>query len=134
MFHKSLIKAYICATLILIVCLLPGGALPKLKVEIISLDKFVHLVMYIPMMWTLAYGFKWQIKYPSLQHKYLFYAFILSCFYGAFIELLQWSLTPDRAAELFDFFADVAGAALGLLTYMWGERLIRFWNRLFRLH
>lgn len=132
MFHKSLTKAYICATLILIVCLLPGGALPNLHVEMVSFDKLVHLVMYIPMTWTLAYGFQLQTRLPSFQHKSLLYAFLISCFYGAFIELLQWSLTPDRVAELYDFFADAAGAAIGILTLKYGIKLIVFWNKSFQ--
>lgn len=133
MFHKALTKAYICSVLILIACLMPGSSFPTVDVQWVSFDKFVHLVMYVALMWTLAYGFKYQTKYPQLQQMHLFYGLLISCVYGALIELLQWALTPDRAAELWDFVADAVGATLGLVTYAWGERLIRFWNRLFRV-
>lgn len=134
MFHKHLTKAYICSALILIVCLLPGSSFPTVDVQWVSLDKLVHLIMYVALAWTLAYGFKWQTTYPHLHQRFLLYAFLISCLYGAFIELLQFALTPDRAAELFDFVADAVGAALGLATYTWGESLIRFWNQLFKLN
>lgn len=131
MFHKSLLKAYIVLFLILVVCLLPGSSLPTVGVEWVSLDKFVHLVMYIPLVWTLAYGFRYQSIYPKLKQRRLFFAFIVACVYGALVELLQFALTPDRAAELYDFFADAAGAAIGVLTVKLGEYLIDLWNRIF---
>lgn len=132
MFHKSLLKAYIVTVLILIVCLLPGSSLPTVKVDWVSLDKLVHLIMYIPLTWTLAYGFKAQNKYPKLRERRLVYAFIIAIIYGALVELLQFAITPDRAAELYDFFADAAGAALAVLTVKIGDYLIILWDRIFK--
>ena len=86
--------------------------------------------MYIPLTWLLAYGFREQTKHASLKKSYLLYAFIIACVYGAFIELLQFSITPDRAAELYDFFADALGAAIAIWTINVGMRLILFWNTL----
>lgn len=130
MFHRSLFKAYIVSFLILVVCLLPGSTFPSTGVEWVSLDKVIHLIMYVPLAWTLAYGFRLQSRYAKWQEKALLYTFILASVYGALVELLQFALTPDRAAELWDFVADVAGVVLGLLTYRIGERLILFWNRI----
>lgn len=126
--HKPLINAYICAILILVVCLLPGSSLPKVSENWLPLDKLVHIIMYVPMTWTLAYGFKCQTKWNNGAQRFLLYAFIVSCVYGALIELLQFALTPDRACELFDFFADALGAAIGVFSYNLGERLINIWN------
>lgn len=133
MFHRPLIKAYICALLILIVCLLPSSSLPSVKVDWVSLDKLVHLIMYLPLTWLLAFGFKNQNTFPQLKQRHLLYAFIVSCVYGALIELLQFAITPDRAAELYDFFADVLGAGIGVITYRLGEWLIKMWDRLFKI-
>ncbi len=134
MFHRSLYKAYSVAFIILFLCLLPGGSLPKVGVSIVSFDKWVHLMMYIPLAWTLAYGFKKQKRYPKLALNALWWVFLVASFYGAFIELLQFSLTPDRCAELFDIIADIAGVGFGILTHKLGIRLIvrwnEFWNKL----
>lgn len=132
MFHRFLTKSYIVSFLILVVCLLPGSSLPTVKVDWVSFDKLVHLLMYVPLTWTLAYGFKLQTRFPHLQSKHLIYAFVIACVYGAFIELLQFVITPDRAAELYDFFADAVGAGIGVMTATLGMKLIFFWNRFFQ--
>ena len=133
MFHRPLIKAYICAALILLVCLMPGSSLPGVNVEWLALDKLVHFIMYVPLTWLLAFGFKNQTRYPQLKKRYLMYAFITSCIYGALIELLQFAIAPDRAAELYDFFADALGSAIGIFSFRFGEWLINQWDRIFRL-
>lgn len=132
MFHKSLIKAYICAGIILVICLMPGSSLPSVDVEWMFSDKLVHFLMYIPMVWTLAFGFKLQTKHPKLQTQYLLWSCVIAVAYGILIEFLQFALTPDRAAELYDMFADAGGALFGVLTYRVGEKLILFWNRIFK--
>ena len=133
MFHKYMSKAYIVAFIILVVCLLPGSALPSPEIDWVSFDKFVHLVMYVPLAWTIFYGFNNQSKYSISKRKSLMFTFVIALFYGALIELLQFAITPDRAAELWDFVADVVGVVLGLLTLKIGERLILFWNKIFRI-
>lgn len=130
--HGPLINAYICVVLILIVCLLPGSSFPSVTVNWISFDKLVHVIMYLALSWTLSFGFKRQNTLTRIQSRFLLWTFIISCVYGALIELLQFALTPDRACELYDFFADALGAGLGLMTFKLGERLILFWNRLFK--
>lgn len=132
MFNCSLVKAYAVAALILILCLMPSSSLPSVSVDWLSLDKVVHLIMYVPLAWTLVYGFKLQKRFPLLQRYAFVFGFIFSSLYGAFIEMLQMTITPDRSAEFFDFVADVAGAALGLLTYTWGAKLIDVWSNFWK--
>ena len=126
-------KAYIVTFMILVVCLLPGSALPSPEINWVSFDKFVHLVMYVSLAWTMFYGFSMQSEYVISRGKALVFTFIIASLYGALIELLQFAITPDRAAELWDFVADVVGVMLGLLTYRIGECLIIFWNKIFRI-
>ncbi len=132
MFHRALLKSYIIAAIIIVLCLLPGQTFPKVEQPIIGLDKLVHILMYVPLAWTMVFGFKLQKRHPKLTEKAFLYTFVIASAYGAFIELLQFALTPDRAAELWDFVADVAGVLLGLLTYKIGEKLILFWNKIFK--
>lgn len=128
----NFVKAYICAFLILLVCLLPGSSLPTVGGDWVSFDKLVHFIMYVPMTWTLIYGFSFKTSTEPLPRRYLLISFIIACVYGAFIELLQFALTPDRFAELYDFFADMGGAAIGVLTYTIGLKLIHVWNSMMR--
>lgn len=132
MFHRSLINAYLVALLILVLCLLPGKSFPKVEQPILGLDKMIHLVMYVPLAWTLVFGFKFQHRYPKLQRKALLYAFVIASVYGGAVELLQRFLSPDRFAEWLDLVADMLGVLLGLLSYRWGEKLILWWNKLWR--
>ncbi len=129
MFHKALFKAYVCAFLILVACLLPSRSLPEDKTFWPGSDKLVHVLMYVTLAWTLAYGFKLQTLYHVLQKWRLFWAFGIAGLYGGLVELLQFALTADRAAEFHDLVANAAGAILGILTIKVGECLILFWNK-----
>lgn len=131
MFHRSLLKSYLVALLILVLCLLPGQSFPKVNAPVIALDKLIHLIMYIPLAWTLLYGFKTQNRYEGLQRKAVMYALLVASVYGGIVELLQLFVSSDRFAEWLDLVADIAGVLLGILTYRWGEKLILWWNRLF---
>lgn len=130
MFHRALLKSYIIAAIIIVLCLLPGQTFPKVEQSIIGLDKLVHILMYIPFAWTLVFGFKLQNRFSSLQQNAFLIALAIVVFLGVFTELLQKLLTPDRFAEYLDVVADIVGGLLGLLTYRWGERLILFWNKI----
>ncbi len=74
-------------------------------------DKIVHAMAFMGL------GFIGGVAYPA---RILVLAFFLVLL-GAAIEVAQ-GFTPDRSPELFDFFADVVGIALGFITYCLSER------------
>lgn len=132
MFHRALLKSYFISAVIIILCLLPGQTFPKVDQPIIGLDKLIHILMYIPMAWTLVYGFKLQQDFEKLKRHAFKYALVIVILLGGFTEVLQKLITPDRYAEYLDVVADIVGGAIGLLTYRWGEKLILWWNSIWR--
>ena len=132
MFHKLLLKSYLCATLIMVVCMMPGSSLPHVTTSWVPFDKLIHFIMYVPLTWLLAFAFKEQDSYPLLKRKPFLFAFVISSFYGGFIEVLQHTVTADRAADVYDLLADALGAVFAIFTYSVGEVLIKFWNKIFR--
>ncbi len=129
--HRPLINAYICAILILVACMLPGSDIPKVEIKLIHTDKIVHFLMYVTLVWTLAFGFQNQKSNSTFNKNHIVLSFIIACTFGALIEFLQYALTTDRACEFLDLLADTLGAITGLLTYKLGKRLILFWNSIF---
>jgi len=130
MFHRSLFKTYLLAFIILVLCLLPSSSLPKVEQDSFAFDKLVHFLMYVPLAWTMVFGFKLQTRFPALKRRALVATIFIASFYGSVVELLQLLLTPDRYADWFDLLADVLGVLGGIASYKFGRRLILWWNKL----
>lgn len=88
---------------------IPSGAIPQPKVW----DKLLHFAAYGGLTFLLA----WPVAIrsgPSLG-TYVYLLVIAGC-YGAVDELGQ-ILVPGRAADIWDWVADMAGAVAGLAAY-----------------
>lgn len=95
--------------------LMPAEYIPE--TDVFSNDKLMHF---------LAFGCFTGITWFFLHHKGLrgkklyLSAFFIGVGTGLSIELLQALLPVNRAAEWFDFLADVAGSAVAcLVLYIW---------------
>ena len=103
--------------MIMIVCGIPGSALPKNPILIIPhLDKFVHAFLYFPLAVILG------AEFDLAKKKYLVWAgpvftLMIIAFYGGMIEILQGTLFVNRSADIFDFLSDVIGGLAGLAVY-----------------
>ena len=88
-----------------------GGSLitvPPIKVAIPSLDKAIHILLYIPL------GFLLSI--PKISSRFMLSFFIplgVGSFYGGILELLQ-HFVPSRTASLYDEIANIIGVGIGL--------------------
>ncbi len=129
MFHRLMSKAYLVAFTIMVVCLMPSTTIPSPEISWEYMDKLVHVIIYIPLAWTLYYGFKYQNRFFLLKENTFLFALIIASLYGALMEFLQFVLTQDRAAEFLDIIADMVGVLIGLLTSKVGVALILFWNK-----
>ena len=107
------------ALTILILCNLPKSAAGNAADFFFpGFDKLVHLAMFFKFNSLLILGEIYRQKNFELKASTLFQLFLLSLFYGAFIEFLQDQVFTYRAAEYWDWIADAAGALLSLAFYV----------------
>lgn len=117
MIRKLFITSLIWALLIMIVCAIPGGSLPKNQLfNIPNLDKIVHACLYFPLAFFLGAEFDLSKKriLPLLGPLI---TMLIVAFYGGLIEFLQETIFINRSAEIMDFLADVIGGLAGLTIY-----------------
>lgn len=83
----------------------------------VGVDKLVHLGLFTVLGWLL-----WRSLRTRLDaRRAALLAVVLASLYGGVTEIVQ-GLATDRAAELGDFGADTAGAALGAWVMVRGVR------------
>ena len=117
MIRKLFIISFIWALLIMIVCAIPGGSLPKVSgFNIPHFDKMVHAFLYIPLTFFLGAEFDLS-KRTYLRIGGPFITMLIIAAYGGLIEILQGTIFINRSADIADFLADVAGGLFGLTLY-----------------
>lgn len=95
-------------------CLTPGKALPAWQwADLLSVDKFVHMLMFGVLTWLLARGLR-DRNPPSLSSTtILLIAAAGSCAYGALMEALQEVPALGRTGDIVDLTANTIGAMAG---------------------
>lgn len=102
-----LLPALLWALLILVLCLLPGGALPQWRwADLINVDKLVHALLFFGQTILLARMF---LGHGSPQ-RWLLWAVIISVGYGIGVELMQGLEALGRRTDLNDMIANTVGA------------------------
>jgi VanZ family protein len=116
--------ALLWALFILLLCGLPGSAIPQLTfLDWLKPDKIVHLVLFGVLSFLLIKGINdydvssfWS-TYPKTV------TVIVSSLYGILVEVLQEYFFEDRHGDVFDAIADSIGALMGLPVYnFWIKR------------
>lgn len=102
------------AAFILVICLMPSKDLPK--VEIINIDKVVHMGVYAVLSLLTYYGWTRQSAINSLQQHTFIKILLLLSAYGFAVEILQETCTADRHFDLYDALANAIGAVLGTIA------------------
>ena len=98
------------ALLILILCLMPGRALPQWRwADLLSVDKLVHAALFFGQSLLLARLF---LGHGSPK-RWLLWAVTVSAGYGVAVELLQGLEALGRRTDLNDAIANMVGACLG---------------------
>ncbi len=106
-------------------CLVPTEDIPGAGlINIPGFDKLVHFGMYFVLAVLLYRPFILQHLPP------LPLILLVTVIVGGLIELLQLYLTSYRSASLYDFLADLAGAASGWWAY-WLMIKGKSWERYF---
>ncbi len=98
---------------------LPSGSLPKLSWS----DKAYHAIAFAGLSFLLA----WAIPRRTYWASHLTLAMAIAVVYGALDELTQ-AFIPGRHCDWWDFVADAAGAAIGLVCYVTLRESLMQWN------
>lgn len=104
----------IWATVIFILCTLPGDSIPNPHLNIPHLDKAVHFGMFFIMAVLLCNELEYQTQF-RLRKIYAITVFI-AFLYGGAIEVLQQHCF-SRSGDVWDLVADVVGAVAGCGVY-----------------
>ncbi|TAL61311.1 MAG: VanZ family protein, partial [Bacteroidetes bacterium] len=99
------------ASLILLLCLMPGKDLPS--ITLFEFDKIVHFGIYMILSLLMYYGWKKQNAFLSLHEKTVLKILILTFAYGFAVEVIQELFTADRHFDILDALANSAGAVAG---------------------
>ncbi|MCW3127360.1 MAG: hypothetical protein JWO03_3018 [Bacteroidetes bacterium] len=102
------------AAFILVICLMPGSNVPKIRIP--HFDKVVHVSIYMILGFVTYYGWTRQRQYILLHAKTVMKVILVLTTYGLLIEVLQGTLTADRSFDLWDALANSVGAVAG--TYV----------------
>jgi len=101
--------------LIFILTSIPSPQIPVINVR--HLDKLMHFFIYLPFGFFLTRA----LGTGGLKRLLLVAAV---CLAASACDELHQMLVPGRQADVFDFSADMAGAALGMAVY-WGIQKLR---------
>ena len=82
------------------------------EIKIPNKDKMVHFVFYFlfVVLWSFYVNFK------TFNFKKVIVILVIAISYGILMELIQGIFTTERTADVFDVFANSAGAIAGLIT------------------
>lgn len=119
MFIRFNIITFIWAGFILLLSVLPGGAVnfPHLF-NFLPVDKLVHIFIYAVFVFVMMVGFKKQYTFTWLRYHTASVAIITAIVYGIFMELLQGFVIMDRNLEFYDIAANTLGSFAGYWTFI----------------
>lgn len=100
--------------LIALLCLVSFGSLPSLSVT--GADKYVHVLFHFG--FTMLWGFYFWQKQHQKTLSIIIRLVVVSLFYGILIEFLQETLTTTRHADIYDVLANLTGAVIALLVFV----------------
>ena len=89
--------------------MLNQSSIPKPKLDVVGLDKWVHFAFYLVLSALIWY----ETAENNLSNfKYFIWVFLIPSLYGGLIELIQLTLTSSRSAEWGDWIADITGSMI----------------------
>ncbi len=116
---RQLRWALLWALVILVLCLIPGAALPQWHwFALFNLDKSVHAGMFF----ILASLFAQAFRDRGSPRRYLMWAVLISAAYGVSTELMQGLEALGRRTDINDMIANAIGALLASLYASWCVR------------
>ncbi|MFC4218755.1 VanZ family protein [Flagellimonas marina] len=89
------------------------------KLNIPYADKMTHFVFYMVFTFLGCFFVRERTRGHLKLGKTIVYVLLSAIGYGILIEVLQYTLTDDRMAELGDVFANSLGAFVGIGLVQW---------------
>ena len=112
---KTTFSLAICWTvLIAVLCLVKFGSLPSISLS--GADKYVHITFHFG--FVMLWGFYFRQKQNEIILPKIIRLVVISIFYGILIEFLQETCTTTRHADIFDVLANLTGATIALLVFV----------------
>jgi VanZ family protein len=94
---------------------LPGSKVPAYPwMEMLQVDKWVHIFLFAVLCCLFIWPFRYTTLSPANRLKWFWLIAILAACYGIAMEFVQKYYVLNRAFELGDILADIAGCALAL--------------------
>ncbi|MBK8499037.1 MAG: VanZ family protein [Flavobacteriales bacterium] len=114
---RNLRWALLWALLILVLCLMPGKALPSWQwADLFNVDKLVHLALFAVLLLLLARGL---VNGGLSNRNALLASLVVAVSYGGLLELLQTLPALGRRGDLNDLLANTAGAVVAWSWLRW---------------
>ncbi|HEY0898824.1 MAG TPA: VanZ family protein [Sphingobacteriaceae bacterium] len=114
--------AIIWSVIVLILCDLPLSSSGTRIPVFAGFDKLVHTGFFFVLTVLLFYGKIHQQKSYSFRIRTILVILLVTSVLGGGIELLQMFVFTYRAAEWWDFFADMTGVGMGIFSYIFLHR------------
>ncbi len=113
---RALRWAFAWALLILVLCLMPGRALPAWHwADLLSVDKAVHAGLFAVLAVLVLLGLRAHAGGAPLSVPAILWAVVTCIAYGGLLELMQQLPALGRRGDLNDLLANTAGCGLGWL-------------------
>lgn len=109
--HKFIYLAVVWTILITTLSLITIEKTPEFVLQLPFKDKVVHFIFYF--VFVVLWSFSLKDKTSNFKNKTLF----IAVFYGIIIEVLQYALTTNRAADIYDVLANTLGALLAFIMF-----------------
>lgn len=96
---------------------MPSSGLPTHRLlDLLSIDKWAHLVFYAVESYLLLHALSSKSKESTFLNKKSMLAVLFGSILGLVIEMFQW-ISPSRHFDYFDIIANIIGCITGVLFY-----------------
>ncbi len=113
MFLRYNFYTILWALLIMVLVLMPGQYMPKVKTDsLISVDKLAHAFVFCVLVLLMIVGFTKQYTYTLLRNNAVKYTLFISLSFAILLEITQ-GLSPGRMLEWYDGIANMTGCLMG---------------------
>lgn len=102
--------------IILVLTLIPGKEVPDEELK--NIDKMVHVLLFFTFTISAIIGLLKQHQFMLLNRHACKIGLFTAIVVGVVVEILQGTIVPNRAFDVFDMVANSVGVALGYGCYL----------------
>jgi len=120
MFFKANRFGLTWTSIVIIICLIPGGNSPGISfLSSLGLDKIIHFLIHLILVYLVAKGLL--KSFPLKPKSILFFTLVYSLTLGIVLEIVQSLYVIGRSGDYFDVLANFIGAIFGVLLVNYKE-------------